>query len=419
MQQAELALNSSQARLDFAEINFTNAKFNAEQNAQTLEDAALVSYNSSYNTSNRILIFLSDGDISNYEYDYKNVLTAYTQIKIDANNQFLEAAEKFLELESTTNKDELLDDLNQIHDFLLALKTTADSTATLLQSSIPGGEFPGSSISFAYSNALSAQIDINFHITDIIAAINNVKNIDTNLQLAVDQAQSQLDLANIEFSNATIAAQSAKDGAELEQNIAQSQFNGAAYSYNNLTLSSPFSGTILSHFVTAGEQASIGQQLIEVGNLDIIEISVDVDVDFAKAISLSDEVMIDEQYAGFVAEIEPIGDLTSGKVSIKVQSQERQQDLVAGSVAEVKFNLKYKDINSIVIPIKAATIEASGNYVFVIDDNNIVSRKSVTLGKIFSDKVSVISGLEENDRLVLLNGVFVSEGDEIEIISEQ
>ena len=129
--------------------------------------------------------------------------------------------------------------------------------------------------------------------------------------------------------------------------------------------------------------------------------------------------MIDEQYAGFVAEIEPIGDLTSGKVSIKVQSQERQQDLVAGSVAEVKFNLKYKDINSIVIPIKAATIEASGNYVFVIDDNNIVSRKSVTLGKIFSDKVSVISGLEENDRLVLLNGVFVSEGDEIEIISEQ
>ena len=119
-----------------------------------------------------------------------------------------------------------------------------------------------------------------------------------------------------------------------------------------------------------------------------------------------------------MTEVEPIGDLQSGKVSVTVQSSEAESNLVAGNTADVKFDLNYTEIDSIVVPIKSVTIEASGNYVFVLDSENKVVRKNVTLDQIFGDKVSVVSGLEEGDRLILLNGIFVSTGDEVEIIQE-
>lgn len=420
VQQAELALNSSQARLDLAQSQYNNVIAQTDQATRVSQDSATVAYNSAYNSIYQIIFDYNVGNsLDNPMYIFHDLVTTDPELKTNTTFLFNNAVSQFQTLSEVVSVDNLENDLDQIHEKLLVFKNLADNTAVLLQNAIPTQIYTEATIQNNKLINTGYQTSVNTYVNSIISSINSLENTKVSNQLSIDQAQSQLDLANIEFNNATIAAQSAKDGADLEQSIAQSQFDGAAYSYNNLTLASPFSGTILSHFVTEGEQTSIGQQLIEVGNLDIIEISVDIDVDFAKAVNLGDEVIIDNKYAGFVSEIEPIGDLTSGKISIKVQSQDNQNDLVAGAVSEVKFSLKYQDIDSIVIPIKAATIEASGNYVFVIDDNNIVSRKSVTLGKVFSDKVSVVSGLAEDDKLVLLNGVFVSEGDEVEVIAEQ
>ncbi|MCD4760415.1 hypothetical protein K8R42_00780, partial [bacterium] len=92
--------------------------------------------------------------------------------------------------------------------------------------------------------------------------------------------------------------------------------------------------------------------------------------------------------------------------------------LIAGNIAEVKFNLLYEDLDVIVVPMKSVTIEASGNYVFVVDTEQKIARRNVNLGQVFGDKVSIVSGLEEGAKLVLLNGVFVSVGDEIEITNQ-
>ena len=150
----------------------------------------------------------------------------------------------------------------------------------------------------------------------------------------------------------------------------------------------------------------------------IVEVKVDVDVDFSEAIKLGDEIMIENKYTGIVSEVEPIGDLNSGKVNVTIQSSEAKENLRAGDIAEVEIKLNYTEVDVIVVPIKSVTIEATGNYVFVIGENGKVARKNVTLDQVFGDKVSITSGLEENDQLILLNGVFVATGDEVEIITE-
>jgi RND family efflux transporter MFP subunit len=418
-QQVELALNSTKARLDLARVQYNNSVAQTEQATNNIEDSAMVAYSSAYNTLNQFLLFLNQGvNLDNPKYIYENILTAQSQFSTDVRWQFIKTVNTYKTLSFQPSLEDLDNDLSKIHQALLDSKISADNTIVLLQNAIPGTNFTPTNIENDKLIITTHQSSINQHLTNIITTINSKKNIKISNNIAINNAQSQLDLAEIEYSNSEIALQNAKDGAALEQSMSQSQLDGAAYNYNNLTLPSPFSGTILSHSVSAGEQVSMGQELIEIGNLSIIEITVEVDVDFAKAIKLGDEVLIDENYKGFVTQVDPIGDLQSGKVSVRVQSQDADQGLVAGSTAEVAFSLVYTDIDTIVVPIKSVTIESSGNYVFVVNQENKVLRKNVNLGQVYGDKVSVVSGLEEGDRLILLNGVFVSIDDEVEIIQQ-
>jgi len=417
--QAELAVNSAKASLDLARSQYENRLAQNEQALSTSEDSALVAYNSAYNAINQALVALNEGNIASPRYLYRDILTAEEQLRTDTTFDFEEAIEQFSKLDNSANKDSLANDLENIYQALLSTKNLLDNTSVLLQNAIPSSSsMTASDIATAKASVGAYQTQINTYLSSTIGSISSLSNVKISNRLALDQVQGQLDLAEIQYNNSLLSLNSARESAELQKSGAQAQFDNAAYAFGNLSISAPFSGKILSHYVGAGQQVSPGQELIEIGNLAIIEISVSMDVDFAGALKLGDEVMINDQYKGMISEIEPTGDLKSGKVSVTVQSSEAEANLVSGEIADVKFDLKYSDIDSIVVPIKSVTIEASGNYAFVLDSDNKVVRKNVTLGKIFNDKVSVLSGLEEGDRLVLLNGVFVSSGDEVEFIQE-
>ncbi|MCB9802395.1 efflux RND transporter periplasmic adaptor subunit [Candidatus Nomurabacteria bacterium] len=412
VQQAGLALNSSKARLDLARSQHSNTVAQTEQALRVVEDSARVTYDSVYNGMNQVLLFLNDGSsLENKKYIYREILTAQSQLRIDTKFKFDQAVTRYLALNyPISSESELTTELENIHQVLLLVKAAVDNTVILLQNALPAGQYEADRLVL-----INYQTAINQNISAVITGINNITNTKISNRLSIDNAQAQVDLATIEYNNADLSLASAQDGATLEINAAQSQLNSAVYAYSNLTLAAPFSGTIMSHFASAGEQASVGQELIELGDLSLVEMKVDVDVTFAKAIKLNDQVLINDQYQGFVTEVEPVGDLASGKISVTVQSQEAAENLVAGSTAEIKFTLIFPVDETVVVPIKSVNIEANGNYVFLVVDNK-VERRDVTLGQIFGDKVTVLSGLNENDHLVLLNGVFISVGDEVNVV---
>ncbi|PLX24799.1 hypothetical protein C0580_03975 [Candidatus Parcubacteria bacterium] len=417
--QSELAVNSAKASLDLARSQYDNAVAQTEQAMSTSQDSALVAYGSAYNSLKQSLVYLSEGNVNTHRYIYRDILTPEGQLSRDIILVFENSLDVFDTVSPTTTKDTLSLNLNTLHQSLLAEKELLDDTSVLLQNAVPSSSNLSAAQIAAEQAKISAyQTQINGHISAVIGAVSSLNNARISNRLAIDQAQAQMDLSEIQYNNAVIGLDNARESAQLELNVSQTQFDNVAYNYNNLSIAAPFSGTILSHYVNPGEQVSVGQQLIEVGNLSIIEITVDIDVDFAKALKLGDEIMINDQYKGLVSEIEPIGDLQSGKVSVTVQSSEAESNLVAGDTADVKFILNYEGIDTVVVPIKSVIIEASGNYVFVIGEDGKVVRKNVVLGQVFGDKVSVVSGLDMGDKLILLNGVFVSQGDEVEIIQE-
>jgi len=416
IQQAELGLNSAKARLDLVRVQYNNAVTQTDQALITTKDSAVLAYNSAYNTLNQFYLFLNKGlDLKDKYYIYNDLLTPQSQFRTATNLKFNKGIDYFVGIPNTSTADNIESDMEELKQALTLSKEVVDDTVLLLQNAVGGNAFPIATIESDKNTMITYQTAINAHLSGAISSINAIVNVGISNNLAINNAQSQLDLAEIEYHNSEIALQNAKDGAGLQESMSQSQLDLAAYNYNNLNLASPFSGTVLSHYVSAGEQVSVGQEMIEIGNLSIIEISLDMDVAMAKTLTVNDEVTINDKYKGVVSEVEPIGDLTSGKVKVKVQSSEATANLAPSSIAEVKFNIVYKDVNAIVVPIKSVTVEESGNYVYVVNNDNKVERKNVVLGQVYGDKVSVASGLEEGDKLILLNGIFVSTGDEVEI----
>ena len=414
VQQAELALGSVQARLKLAEKNLDSTKKSVALSIETAKSTATVSYNSAYAIMSQVLNFLSVGDVTNLMYRYQSTPVSNIYVRADADKNYSLAAEQFLTLPIELDSDNLVDQLNRAHAALLKTKLTTDLTLIIMQ----GNENFANGLYTNDQLILSGyQAQINQNISSVITSISALQNAQTTGNLTIEQVQNQFELAQIEAHNAEVSFKSAQDGATLEQTISQSQLNNAAYNYSNLTLASPFTGTILSHFVKVGEQVSPGQQLVELGNLDIIEIEVFVDADFADALSIGDPVTINGTISGFISQLQPGADISSGKLGVTVQADNANASLTAGDTGDVVFTLTYQQPDLIVIPIKAATIEGTDTYVLVAE-NGVATKRSITLGRVFGNQVSVTNGLTDGDQLIIPNGVFVSVGDEIEALAE-
>lgn len=417
IRQAELALTGAEARLNLAELSVDNTIAQNNQSMRLATDSAAVAYNSAHNTLSQTINFLTVGVIEDYKYIYKDIDTTHSQLKRDTESLLPEVADGFVGLNYPVNENNLIDELNKMHTSLVKMKNFTDSTSVVLQNAIAGSAFSEAEISGDRTILSGYQTQINGHITNIISSINNIRNTEIGGELALDRAQSQLSLSEIDYNNAEIALNNAKESGDLEKNSAMSRLDSAAYSYGNLSIPAPFSGTVISHLAKEGDQVSPGQPIIEIGDLSISEIKVNINVSFSEAVHLGDEVLIENKYRGLISEIEPIGDLASGKVGISIESADQSLSLMSGSLAEVKFSLTYRGGQMIVVPIKSVNVESRGNYVFVFEDGLAV-RRNVNLGKVFGDKVQIESGLSQGDKMILQNGVFISEGDKV-TVSEQ
>jgi len=409
--QAELALSSAAARLVLAENNFDTAQKQTIQALTNSQDIAIINYKSAYNSLSQFFNLVSIGSIKNIKYKYRDITSSSFQLKEQAKTEYTTAALDFLNLAPTADIQNIDTSLAVMNDVLTTTKIVADSTVLLLQQAL--GEIEGLDTDKLSINNFQTQI--NGHIISILSSQNSLRNTLINNTLSLDQSRSQLELAQIEFNNSQVGLDNAKNTANLEKTIIQNQVNNASYNFNNLSLRSPFSGSILSTFAEAGQQVRIGQEIVEVGNLSIIEIEIEVDSEFANGLRHGDAVVINELYDGIISAITPAGRINSGKIGITIQTENSEGFLVASEIADVEFTLIYNQPDLIIIPIKSATIEPANTFVFVLEEGKAV-KQTITLGRIFGNKISVTDGLAEGDKLIIRNGVFISEGEEVEIV---
>jgi membrane fusion protein (multidrug efflux system) len=114
------------------------------------------------------------------------------------------------------------------------------------------------------------------------------------------------------------------------------------------------------------------------------------------------------KYKGAVETIESEFDNNTGNISFRAKFPNPELLLKHGETGRVQLTIPIK--NALLIPQKATFELQDKIYVYVVDQNNIIKSKSITVKQSLSN-LYIIEGLSEKDK-ILLEGIQIAKEDE-------
>jgi len=182
------------------------------------------------------------------------------------------------------------------------------------------------------------------------------------------------------------------------------------------------SGTVVSAPVRRGDTVSTQTAVYVVGDLTNLVIETFVPERFSNAIrqGLPAQVFLaalpGESFAATVAEISPVLDPVSRTLRIRLRFTGRMDPRIKANMFASVSLVTHSRQNVPVIP-RTAVINTYGSWiVFVVDEQNIASRREVLLGIENESFVEVIGGLEPGEMVVIAGQNFLTHGDLVRIV---
>lgn len=220
-------------------------------------------------------------------------------------------------------------------------------------------------------------------------------------------------LAEADFE--TLAAQRVQ--ADARQATAKAQRDAAALRLGFTELRAPDAGVIAKRSVRPGQVVSAGSELLtlirqnrlewraELSERDLIVIEPGLTV----ALTAPGGGRID----GLVRAVSPAIDATTRTATIYVDLPEPGL-LRAGMYVEGRIELGSS--TALTLP-RAAVVRRDGfSYVFGVAADNRVSRKRVDVGRLVDDRIEILSGLADDERVVERGAGFLSDGDRVRVV---
>ena len=218
-------------------------------------------------------------------------------------------------------------------------------------------------------------------------------------------------------------------GSEVQLKEVQTRYNALEKSMQTLktqlektTLNAPFSGYAEKVFVQTGEAISPANPSVHLIGLDDLYLTADVSENLISDISLGDSVSaylpsLDKNIDG--AQVSRIGKLinpVNRTVKIEAKVISSKLNLVPNLMAIIKIR-DYTKENSISLSSRLISKNATGNsYLKVLDDDNVVTIKAVSLGKQNGNYVEILSEISPGLRVVDAGKNNVVEGQKVNVI---
>ncbi|UZK68400.1 efflux RND transporter periplasmic adaptor subunit [Sphingomonas sp. S1-29] len=235
-------------------------------------------------------------------------------------------------------------------------------------------------------------------------------------------AQSELDraaqlVARGFVSKADVERRTAtRDAARARVSVAEAQLAEARARNQRLDIRAPAAGLVLARAVEPGQIVSGGQAVL-------FRIAMNGQMEMRAQMSENDLARIS---VGVPAEVTPVGTNVTVKgevwqVSPVIDPQTRQgiarialpfnRALRPGGFASA--SIVAGAAVAPLLPESAVLSDTQGNYVYVLNDKQEAVRRGVTVGEVSDRGVSIMSGLEGNERVVLTAGGFLTPGQKV------
>lgn len=166
----------------------------------------------------------------------------------------------------------------------------------------------------------------------------------------------------------------------------------------------PFSGVITerlletgdiadshSHVLTIADPASLSIEL-PVSELDIPSLTLNYPV------TIRIDALGQRAFNGTIKRIFPAIDALTRRGIVEVALQPAPPGVAAGQFARVE--IKHPASQVITIPVHALHHDRKGEHLYLIDEQDQVTRVDVTSGRRFADNIEIINGLQQGQRVV-------------------
>ena len=210
---------------------------------------------------------------------------------------------------------------------------------------------------------------------------------------------------------------------EVQSKVAQakSQLEVARKNLRDCRLVAPVSGIIGRKQVGAGETAMPSQAVVTI--LDVSRVKVRVAIPEAEIGSISTNTSsvirveaINSSFVGGRIEKGVQADALTHTYDIRINVANSGRKLLPGMVANVQFSGVSSHAMGVLptLPVTAIQKKADGSlFVWTVDKNNAAHRTPVTIGETQGNRVSVTSGVGENERVVTEGYQKLSEGTKV------
>lgn len=187
----------------------------------------------------------------------------------------------------------------------------------------------------------------------------------------------------------------------------------AELSLSKTALTSPISGVVLEKFVSNGQMVNAGTAIYRLGLMDQLKVLLPVPDKEVKDWKTGQEVNVtlyDQVKRGRVNKIYPQTNTGTGTISVEVIIPNDKLDWFPGQV--VKANQVSSDNSGILVPIEAVISNGDEPYVFKEVKGKAI-KAVVETGQLINNKIHIISGLEEGDKIVTRGADLLFEGDAV------
>lgn len=225
-----------------------------------------------------------------------------------------------------------------------------------------------------------------------------------------------------ELDNVTLQYQAAK--ANVRAAAQMKAEAKAMLAYTNIT--APFSGIVTKKLSDAGNMANPGMPILIVEQSGNIQVSATIPETKISSIRLKSPAFvsiesINKKFAGEVVEISPSSIGSGGQFLVKISlPKEAQAVLNAGMYAHVRINTHSSSSTmrneTVLVPLNAVSRIGQLDAMYTVSSQGTALLRYVRLGKVYGDKVEVLSGLNSSERFItkaagkLYNGVPVKAG---------
>lgn len=230
----------------------------------------------------------------------------------------------------------------------------------------------------------------------------------------LEELETQLVVAENKYQEALDAY--AISEAQLKQ--VKTSLEVAETKLGDTVLKSPINGTVIQKLFEAGETVAAGYPTIVLGRLDTLEVEIGVPDTLIDTIKIGKKVDvliygIDKELQGDIINIDTIADQETRTFGVKVEIDNKDNKIRPGMIAKVVMNTD--NVTTIMVPSNCIMNDPDGAKIFVYKEEGYVEERRVVLGEVFGDKIEVLEGLEDGEKIVVEGHYRLINGDKVKV----